>query len=495
MDAKATAKRLLEPGQSLSQRVARSGVWVFATQISSQGLGFISTIILARLLVPQDFGIVGIALLAKAVLDIFSITGFNEALIQKKENIAEYLNTAWVVSIIRGFVLALILFGIAPFVASFFNSPMSSPILRVLAITCVLGGFANIGVIYFQKELEFGKQFVYLLSGTVVNVMVSITAAIILRNAWALVLGMLAGSVIQCIVSYLVHPYRPHFHFQLGQAKELFRFGRWMLASAIVVFLATQGDDAFLGKVLGVTALGLYLMAFRFGNLSGAMVGVISRVAFPAYSKLQDNIPQLRNAYLKTVRVVSFLAIPLSGGIFMLGPEFTQIFLGDKWMPMVPALRILAISAMIKVITSTGSALYNAVGKPRLYFMIVLFKVIALAAAIYPLTMLWGMAGTAIAVLLSCCVAIPIWFDYIKKAVGIRAIDLKGTLLPPLGATLIMCAGIFVLGMSLNQFQLAGFLVSVFTGMIIYFSFIFLIQKISSYEVLKDISFIFNSLK
>lgn len=495
MDAKATAKRLLEPGQSLSQRVARSGVWVFATQISSQGLGFISTIILARLLVPQDFGIVGIALLAKAVLDIFSITGFDAALIQKKEDIAEYLNTAWVVSIIRGFVLALILFGIAPFAAAFFNSPMSSPILRVLAITCVLGGFANIGVIYFQKELEFGKQFVYLLSGTVANVMVSITAAIILRNAWALVLGMLAGSLIQCIVSYLVHPYRPHFYFQLGQAKELFRFGRWMLASAIVVFLATQGDDAFLGKVLGVTALGLYLMAFRFGNLSGAMVGVISRVAFPAYSKLQDNIPQLRNAYLKTVRVVSFLAIPLSGGIFMLGPEFTQIFLGDKWMPMVPALRILAISAMIKVTMDTCGALFNGMGRPDMSFKLVLVRVVTLAATIYPLTMLWGMAGTAMTVLLAVCASIPIWLFGTAKLTRIGVGDYLRIILPPFIGAFIMAAGIFVLGMSLNQFQLMGFLASVFTGIIIYFSFICIIQKISSYEVLKDISFIFNSLK
>ncbi|GAI47416.1 unnamed protein product, partial [marine sediment metagenome] len=92
---------------------------------------------------------------------------------------------------------------------------------------------------------------------------------------------------VRCIVSYAIHPYRPHFNFQLGQAKELFTFGKWLLASSVVVFLATQGDDAFLGKVLGVTMLGFYQMAFRFGNLPSSEIGLISRVAFPTYSKLQ----------------------------------------------------------------------------------------------------------------------------------------------------------------------------------------------------------------
>ncbi len=194
------------------------------------------------------------------------------------------------------------------------------------------------------------------------------------------------------------------------------------------------------------------------------------------------------------VRFVAFLTMPLTGGIFMLAPQFTQIFLGEKWMPMVPALRILAISVMIKTIIATGSALYDAVGRPKLSFITILSTLIVLATIIYPLTMLWGLSGTACAVLIAYCITGPIRFFYNFKVAGVRARDYRGVFLPPLIGTAIMVAVIFVLGILLNQFRLIGFLVSAVTGVVTFFSFIFLIQNISDYTVLKDVKFIFNSL-
>lgn len=470
-------------------------MWVYATNTASQLFSLTRVIILARLLSPHDFGLVGIALLVMAALDILTVTGFEQALVQKKGDIKGYLDTAWSISVVRGVILALILFGIAPFASAFFESPAVLPILRVVAISCILQGFTNIGIVYFRKELEFGKQFIYQLSGAVADMVVAIAAALILRNAWALVFGLLAASVVRCVVSYIIHPYRPRFNFQLGQAKELFTFGKWLLASSIVVFLATQGDDAFLGKVLGVTMLGFYQMAFRFGNLPASEIGLISRVAFPTYSKLQDNIPVLRDTYLKVVRLVTFAAIPLAGGIFILAPQFTQLFLGDKWMPIVPALMIFAISVVIREIAGTGGALFLSTGRPDLDFKMNLARVITLAIAIYPLTMLWGMPGTALAVLLAVSACLPIWIWGSIKLGRVAKLDFLRTLLPPLVSTAIMCAVIFGLGMAVDQLQWPWFLTSVVIGMATYFGFIFFFEKVSDYKVFKDIRFIFNSLK
>ena len=378
--------------------------------------------------------------------------------------------------------------------AIFFNSPEAKSIIRVIGLSVLFQAFTNIGIIYFKKELEFNKEFIYQFAGTLADFIVAVTAVLILRNVWALVFGLLAGNATRCIVSYLIHPYRPCLSSDLGKAKELFGFGRWILGSSIVVFLANQGDDIFLGKVLGVTALGFYQMAFRFANLPALEIGVLSRIAFPAYSKLQNNIPKLRCAYLRMLKFITFFSTPLAGGIFMLGPAFTHIFLGDKWMSMIPALRILAIAIVVRVVVGTGGALFNAVGRPDIAFKQDFARVITLAVAIYPLTMLWKISGTSLAVLLAVCACIPIWIIGSSKEAKVEISDYLKILLPPLIGTVIMSAVIFVLGMVFNQFEFIGFLVSVAGGAATYISFIFIIRNISDYTIFKDIKFIFSSL-
>jgi O-antigen/teichoic acid export membrane protein len=332
---------LIKPRENLSQRTVRGGFWVFSLRIVQQLLGLVRLIILARILAPHDFGLMGIALLTMATLNTFSQTGFQQALIQKKEDIKSYLDAAWTVIIIRGIILFFILYFIAPYAAIFFKSPNALPIIRVIGFSVLFQAFTNIGVIYFQKELEFNKQFIYQLSGTLTDFIVAILAVLILRNVWALVFGLLAGNAARCFVSYLIHPYRPHLSSNLGKAKELFGFGKWILSSSILIFLITQGDDIFVGKLLGVAALGFYQMAYKISNMPATEIThVISQVTFPAYSKLQGDIPKLREAYLKVLQITAFLSFPIAGLIFILAPDFTRLFLGEKWMPMVPAMQI-----------------------------------------------------------------------------------------------------------------------------------------------------------
>jgi len=486
---------LAEHGKSLSERTIKAGFWVFALRSVNRLFQLVRTIVLARLLSPNDFGLFGIALLALSALDTFSQTGFKQALIQKKEDTNPFLNTAWTLQIIRGILIALIIFFVAPYVAIFFKAPAAEPILKVIGLAIVLHSLTNIAVVYFEKELEFQKFFKYQFLGTIADVIVAISAAILLRSVWALVFGLLAGNLVRCVMSYIIDPYRPKFQFNGTQAKELFRFGRWILGSSIVVFLANQGGGIFLGKILGATTLGLYQMAFRFANLPASQMGVLSRVAFPAYSKLQDNISKLRSAYLKMLRFVTFFSIPFAGGIFILGPEFTQVFLGDKWMPIISALRILAISVMIRTVVGTGGALFNAVGRPDMDFKMNVARVITLAVTIYPLTMRWKISGTSLSVLLAACACIPIWISGSKREAKVRAKDYFKTLLPPLIGTMMMFGVIFALRIFFHQFQLIGFLISVFTGIIVYFGFTFLVEKNLDYPIFEDLRFIFSSLK
>lgn len=344
----------------------------------------------------------GIALLAMSTLETFSQTGFQAALIQKKENIESYLDAAWTVLILRGLLLFGILYFAAPFVASFFNTPEAKPIIQVIGFSVLFQAFTNIGVIYFQKELEFNKEFIYQFAGTLADFIVAISAVLILRNVWALVFGMLAGNAVRCIVSYLIHPYRPRLSRDLAKAKELFGFGKWVLGSSILIFLITQGDDILVGKLLGATTLGFYQLAYRISNMPATEIThVISRVTFPVYSKLQNDIPKLREAYLKVLQVTAFLSFPVAGLIFVLAPDFTKIFLGEKWMPMVPAMQILVFWGLIRSIgATTGPIIYTA-GKPKVLTTYQLFQLITLIILIYPLTVSWGILGTSLTVLLA----------------------------------------------------------------------------------------------
>jgi len=392
--------------ESLSTRVVKSGLWVFALRMLNRGLGFIRTIVLARLLAPEDFGLLGIALLSISTLETFSKTGFDSALIQKKENVESYLDTAWTVSALRGIVLFSILLFSAPLIASFFNSPEATLIIRVIALYTLFAGLQNIGILFFQKELEFHKQFSYEFSATLVDLSVAITLAFILRNVWALVWGGLAASFVRLVLSYVLHPHRPRIKIDREGFQELFGFGKWVFTSSILVFLVTQGDDILVGKMLGVTALGLYQMAYTLSNLPATEVThMISKVTFPAYSKFQEDLPRLSEAYLKVLQFTTFVSFPLAGGIFIFASDFIRIFLGDKWIPMVPAVQVLVLAGLVRSIAATTGPIFYATRKPRIDTIWQIVRLLVFSAFIYPLTLRLGILGTSIAVFLSIFIA------------------------------------------------------------------------------------------
>lgn len=471
-------KNFLTPGETLSQKVAKGGVWVFGLRITNRLFGLVRTIILARLLSPNDFGLFGIAFLAISTLECFTQTGFSAALVQKKEDIKEYLNTAWSVQIIRGLILAAILYLISPYVAVFFKETRVVPILQILALSVAIGGFRNIGVVYFQKELEFNKQFIYSFTVTLAGIGVAIPAAFILRSVWALVFGSLAGSIASVVMSYIIHPYRPHLSKDLAKAKELFGFGKWILGSSILVFLITQGDDIFVGKLLGVTMLGFYQMAYRISNLPATEIThVISQVTFPAYSKLQDNLPKLREAYLKVLQFTAFLSFPIAGLMLVLAPDFTRIFLGEKWMPMVPAMMVLVFAGLVRSMAATTGPIFQAVGKPKIITKWQPVRLFVLVALIYPFSIQWGILGTSLAVFLSNLVSSTGFSVMVVRITKCEVKNFTKRIILPLTITLIMISFMFVLKNGINMIGTLEFLLFVGVSILVYLSTTYILDR------------------
>lgn len=382
----------------LRGRALRAGGWAFGLRIVERTLGLVRTVVLARLLAPEDFGRFGIALLALSALETLSQTGISAALVHRRGELSEYLDTAWTLGLLRSAAIAALLLAGGPTVADFFGEPGAGVYVQALAAAVLLQGAANVGVVRFQRDLEFGRRFWYLLSGTATDLAVSLLVAFLTGSAWALVAGLVAGSAARMVASYVLHPYRPRPSLDSQRAKELLVFGRWVFASGILIYLITQGDDILVGRLLGVTALGLYQMAYLLANLPATQIThVVSEVAFPVYASIHADPDALRAAFLRTLRAAFGATLPLAVIIVGLAPEGVAVVLGDDWAPAVAPLRILALLGVLRAIGAAQGALYQGAGAPREDTVIAAIHLAALAALVLPLIERWGIAGAAAA--------------------------------------------------------------------------------------------------
>jgi O-antigen/teichoic acid export membrane protein len=440
-------------GETLSAKVVKGTGWVFALRVLTQLFIIGRLILLARLLMPSDFGLMGIALLVISILEAFSQTGIQQALVWKKEEIKEHLDTAWGILILRGIVLFVVLYFIAPYVSAFFKVATADTgvgpelVIRVIGISILLKAFTNIGVVYFYKELDFRKQFIYQIGGALADFVVSVSAALILKSVWALAMGLLAGNLVSCILSYIIHPCRPRFRLEKAKTRELFGYGKWITGSGILIFFGGHIDDLFVGRLLGAGALGFYQVAYKISNTPASEITyVIGRVAFPAYAKLQGEQLRLRQAYFKIMGVTVLFSIPIAIAIILLARDFTWIFLGEKWLPVVPVMQLVAVGALIKSVVSTGSALFMGSGYPRYEFYMQLMRVIIIVLAIYPAVIYMDISGAAGCVILSMLGMLVVWYIYTRRITGASREFYAKSFGPPLLGSLVM-GGVIYLSM------------------------------------------------
>ena len=407
-------RRPSEP--SLRGRVIRGARWALCSKAVLQLLDLCKVLILARLLSPGDFGLFGIAMLAIMALEVFSQTGFNAALIQLEEGSESYLDTAWTIACIRGCLIAAVMFGVAPLVGIFFREPQAVPLLRFLCLAPIFNGFSNIGVIYFQKELQFKCQFAYEVSAAVVSLVVGVTLAIITRSVWSLVWANLAASVARCAASYYLHSFRPRPRLDLTHAARLFRFGKWIFGQSILLFIWQQGDRAVLARLLTSAALGAYQLAFRIAMLPIIQLSlVVTTVMFPAYAKLQHERQRVAAAFLNVLESVMLLVIPASVFIGLCAHDVVYVVLGEQWGAAVAPLRWLAVFAAIKALGDVSGPLYLGIGQPHLETWRNLLQVLGLGLCIVPLTQRFGIAGTSAAAVMGVIATLPIFLLVFKK--------------------------------------------------------------------------------
>lgn len=385
-------------------------------RIVTRGLALVKIAILARILLPTQFGIYGIATLVLGLLEMLTETGINIFLIQEKDKIDDYVDSAWAVSILRGIVISLVIVLSVPLVVRFFASPQSSYILYLTSLIPLVRGFINPAVIKFQKNLEFNKQFYYDSSIFFFEAMMAVTLGLITKSENSLILAMIFSAVLETVLSFMIFTPRPKFKLEMGRVKRIISRGKWITGAGVFNYLFQNIDDIFVGKLLGTGSLGIYQQAYKISSLPVSEVGeIFNKVTFPIYATIKGDKIRLKKAFLKTLLVICLLVVPFGLAVFYFPYEIILLVLGERWLSAVPVLQVLSIFGIAKAIFNSFFSLFLGMGRQEIVTYLTLASTAVMAAIIYPLIQIFGILGAAFAAIISTLVAFPILIYYLWK--------------------------------------------------------------------------------
>lgn len=382
-----------------NKQIARKSIhgvfWNYASFGLGKGLVFLTTAILARLLTPDDFGLVALATLAVSYLSILKDLGLGAALIQRREEVEESANTVFTANLLLGLVLTLTAMAVAPLVAMFFNEPDVTPILRWLSLTFVLNALGAIHLVRLQRELNFRRKLIPDMGRSVVKGVVSIGMALTGFGVWALVVGQLAGVVAAVVLSWVVFPWWPKLTINRTLIKGLSSFGLSVVGVDALTIATDNLDYLIIGRVFGNTALGIYTLAYRLPELLVLNpLWVMASAIFPAYATVQNQPDALRRGFLSTVRFVEILTVPLSLGLLLAADPLVRVAFGEQWLEAIPIVRILAVVVLVRATLYNAGDVYKAIGRPDIVLKLELLNAAVLIPALW-VGSYYGIVGVA----------------------------------------------------------------------------------------------------
>lgn len=427
---------------SLQQKAIVGVSWLSLTSGIEIIVSIIRIPILARLLEPHDFGIFAIATLFTASLEAMSQMGFSQALIHKRQDPEPYLNDAWTLGVIRNMVMALLLIVFAPYVAAFFHEPATVTVIYLLAVAIFIRGFKTPALFLFQRKLEFKPYTLINHSRFWAETLVVLLAAFLLRNVYALALGYIANTVVWIIVGYYAHPYRPKFSFDMRKLRELYGYGKWITLQGVTLFISNNVSIAVLGRLLNSTLLGFYTMGHDLSFYAQKLIDRIAQpVMFPAYSKIQEDCERVHN-WVRTAFTVSIiLAGFIAAGLYATADVLVLVVLGEKWIPCIPLVKVLAIASFLYIpMYALSQPLFDGLGRPDVNFKLQAMKgLLLLATSIYAVIN-YGVIGAAWALLASLIIIVPIWLYYFGRVTNLSTLTLAAPVIVgilPLASTVV----------------------------------------------------------
>lgn len=360
---------------SLKKTTFKGIFWKTAERLGAQGVSFIVSIVLARLLSPEDYGVIALISIFITISNVFILSGLGTALIQKKDADDLDFSSVFFCSIFISVIAYMLLFLCAPRIASFYDEPVLIPVIRVLGIGLLFTGINSVQNAYISKTMQFKKFFFATLGGTLVSAVVGIFLAIKGFGVWALVFQQLTNTTIDTIILWLTVKWRPKFKFSLARLKTLYAFGWKMLATSLMQTIYSNVYGLIIGKVYDSTWLGLYNKGNNFPNLIVSnIVSPIQSVLLPAMSSQQDDKVKIKNIIRQSVKMCSFVFFPVLIGMAAVSDALVGILLTDKWNSCIPFLQISCITLAFLPIQIANIQAIGAIGRGDIYLKLEIIK-------------------------------------------------------------------------------------------------------------------------
>lgn len=402
--------------------VLQGAVWMGAARIVVNLTAFASTIILARLLSPSDFGLVAIATAAATVLAAVSELSLTQALIKFDDPSDDDFHSAWTLNLLRAGALACAMVALAPALAAAYSEPRLVPVMAVIAASAAVRALENPRIVMFRRALNFRPDFQFDVAEKLSAFMVSVTLAITLQSYWALIVGALAGSLARVGLTYAMIPYRPRL--RLSSWRALVSFSIWLTLAEAVKAINLRAVPLIVGVFLPTGAVGQFSLGERVASMPvRESVGALQATLFPAFSRIAHDLPRMRAAYVRAQAMTCLFAAPMGFGLAALAEPLVQVLIGTKWLPSVPIIQAVAIASSIMAIQN-ALPLAMATGDTQKVFsrnlraLMVQMPLMAAGLAIGRESNIGGLTGLAIALVLSTAVNTLLNLLLVRKLVA-----------------------------------------------------------------------------
>ena len=452
---------------NLGKRMVTGSAWMVGMRISIRGLGLINTAILARLLVPEDFGLIAMAMLVVGVVQVFAFIGTDVSLIRRPDAGPAEFDTAWTLNVILGGVLSGVIMLLAYPTAAHFGDPRLIALMQTLGVVPLIGGLQNIGVVSFRKELDFHKEFRFEVAARFIGLFISISLALWLRSYWAMALAMVTQSVIATTLSYFLHPYRPRL--SLASRATLLPDALWLFARNLAFSVRERVDQLFVGQMVGAQNLGSYFVPKSIATmLTAEMMQPLGRALLPGYAKLLQEPERMREMLLNTLTTVALLSVALGVGLMAVAEDFVMIVLGAKWTQSIPYLEMFALAGAFAGIQSMVAPFFAALGYMKTvaayaWVQVMLFIVVLMSLSSQGDILL---LAQSVVVLTLCTMIMGLYLIIHFTPVTLQ--QLLSALYRPLLSGILMFAAVKVLQPFMLDQVLIRLVLSVLVGAIVY---------------------------
>lgn len=450
----------------VGKAIARGAIWTVSLRMVVRFISVISTLVLARLLTPEDFGVYALAMTVYAFVDLLGAFGFGSALIQNQNADASHYNTAWTLHFLFSLMTTSLLFVLAPYAAEFLGEPQLVIVMRFMCILFLLDGLKNVGIINFQKHMTFDREFRFSLMTKLSGFLVTIPLAFLLRSYWAMLWGLLSSSLMLLVLSYVMQPFRPRP--ELSRWREMISFSAWLQVNNILTYFSRHTEKVLVSRMADVAAVGSLQLAREVGQLLREMVQPINRAVFPGYARVNRNPARMLEVFCDVNSILLTIGFPVAVGLFVVAHLFVPTVLGEQWLHIVPLMKWLALASLLMIGMSSTNNVLIALARMKWATGIIAANLVLLVSFMLYLLPRYGVLGVAYAAVISLLFVLVLCYLALRIHIGLRLRQVLGMMYRPALSALVMYVLVQTLfpqhraesGMLLQILQLAGAVIS-----------------------------------